>query len=110
MELDIRAEGVEIDAWLESYLRTTVGFAAWWWDRPRVEGVEVRIDLATDGKGEEYVRCGLLAKLSPWSSVSAGATGADVCQAAQEASDLLEVALSRQGTEVYAERLGRLAA
>ncbi|MCG8589204.1 MAG: hypothetical protein MJE66_07925 [Proteobacteria bacterium] len=95
MKLVLKAGDLEIDAWLEDYLRTTVVFATWWVRRPAVEAVEILLDRVGGGAGSPYVRCALRAERPGRAAVASGATGANVCEAVREASNLLEAALSR---------------
>lgn len=94
MKLVLEAKGLEIDAWIREYVRTTIVFAIWH-HALRFDAVHVQLECARDEKDDLYVRCGILAKLSSGRVVSSGATGPDLCSAVQEASDLLEAALYR---------------
>lgn len=94
MKLVLEARDLEIDAWIRDYVRTTVGFAIWH-HALDFEAVHVRLDCARDEQGDAYLRCGLRAQLASGEAVSSGATATDLCNAVQEAADLLEVALYR---------------
>ena len=94
MKFVLEAEGLEIDAWLRDYVRTTVIFAIWHHTQS-FAAVHVQLDCARDEKDDPYVHCGLRAELSNGGAVSSGAMGPDLCSAVQEASDRLEVALYR---------------
>jgi hypothetical protein len=108
MTLEVNARGLEVDAWLYDYIRTTVVFASWHYDVP--EAARVRLDRAVDANGEAYVRCGIEVEQPGHGSAAAGATGPDVCTAVQQASDLLEVALHRPGPAAAVAAVERLAA
>ena len=91
MELVIEARGPAPDAALESFLRTTVVFAAWH-TVPRVRRVHVRLERE-DATRSGRARCTLTAEREGGEPAVAGATGEGVFEAVREASDLLEVAL-----------------
>jgi hypothetical protein len=92
LELDLR--GVERDALLEAYVRTTVGFALWhhevW-----VRRVRVRLERMGARTGAP-VRCGIHAELARGPAIEAGAIGADVHEAVTHAADLSELTLLRR--------------
>ncbi len=92
MEILVETGGRPLDPWLEEFLRATVGFSVWH-HAHRVEAVAVRLDEAADADGGAVSRCGLRAETRTGETVEAGATGGDPCEAIQEASHLLEVAL-----------------
>ena len=92
MKIVLDSTGIEIDAWLTDYLRSTVVFALWHHEM-RVERITVQLDRALDEGGGAYVRCALRALVPGRGPVVSGATGPDACEAVRTAADLLEVAL-----------------
>ena len=107
MKILVEAEGLDLDTCLEDYIRKTVVFAISYYG---LQGVHVRLDRHSEGPSLPYVRCGLRAETEDRQWISSGATGADVCEAVQEASSLLEVALYRPPLSRCAETPERGAA
>jgi hypothetical protein len=106
----LEAKGLESDAWIRDYVRTTAVFAIWH-HALRFEAVHVQLDCAREENDDLYVRCGIRAELPRGGVVSSGATGPDLCSAVQKGSHLLEAALYQRhrpapgGMPVASERL-----
>jgi hypothetical protein len=90
MEMTLVTRGIEANAWLEEFARTTVAFSLWH-HRVSVERVWIHLDAA-GAPHSDSARCGIAAdtELGP---ISAGATGSGPHEALSEAARLLEVAL-----------------
>ncbi len=93
MRLELSSDRVEIDTWLEDYLETTLLFSTWYEGGPTVDSVQVQLDAMVDEVGVPGVRCTLRADTLTRGPLCSGATGADVCEAVERASLLLEAAL-----------------
>ena len=48
MKLEVIAKGLEVDAWLHDYIRTTVVFASWHHDVPQAARVQRRLNRRAD--------------------------------------------------------------
>lgn len=90
MEMKLMTRGIEANAWLEEFARTTVAFSLWH-HRAAVDRVWIHLDAA-EAPHAGFARCGIAAEteLGP---ISAGATGSGPHEALSEAALLLEVAL-----------------
>lgn len=108
MELRVESNGVRVNEWETEFLRTTLLFAVWHHQHP-VESVHVRLDEADGSGGQRHVRCDLRAWTRAGEVVGAGATGADLSEAVDKASQLIEVALyapkNVPRAKLWAERL-----
>ena len=95
MKLVFDARGLEVDPWLEDFVRAHAVFATWWGRAPRVESVRVLLEpLGPEGDAGP-ARCAFEAAVPGRGPVLAGATGGDLCEAIREAADLLELSLLR---------------
>lgn len=88
----LKKEGVEVGAFLQEFIRTTVAFSVWN-QKPRVDCVHIRLESASLPGHDDHFRCTLRADLPGRKPAGAGATGPDIFTAVQEAANLLEVAL-----------------
>ena len=90
MKLAIAASGMEVDAWLRSFVRTNVAFAVLY-RTPRIEAVAVDLTRLRTA-GSEQVRCRIYAETKK-EYFGVEATGANASEAVTEAVNQLEVSL-----------------
>ena len=94
MNIETKTQGIVIDALTRARLRTVCAFALRY-RASQLEALRVRLSPARDASGAPGVHCRVLAVLRDGNvSISAG-RGASACQAVEEASQQIEVALHR---------------
>ncbi|MDJ0788636.1 MAG: hypothetical protein QNK05_17650 [Myxococcota bacterium] len=97
-------DGIEIGPFLEEFIRTTVTFSVWH-QEPRVDSVDIHLELVSEPERTPHFRCMLRAGFLGRRPIASGATGSDLYEAVQEAANLLEVALRQPPRPLPPQRL-----